>query len=276
MYKTESGVTRVFLLCFSFLLLGFCPFISAQQAAPEFDPAKSRGTVVNTVTCLNHPDQSYAVYLPSQYSPERRWPIIYAFDPFARGKVPVELYKDAAEKYGYIVVGSNNAKNGPSAPEMEAAQAVWQDTHRRFGINKDRVYVTGLSGGARFATSFALYCYTCKIAGVIAHGASYPVKENIRPTNEHFAYYVAVGDADFNLPEILTLRKKKQEQHADFKVKIYPGPHQWAPKDVAEDAVAWLELKAMQSGTEKPNPEFIRQQLEKTRAEAADAEQHGR
>jgi poly(3-hydroxybutyrate) depolymerase len=148
----------------------------------------------------------------------------------------VDLYKEAAEKYGYIVAGSNNAKNGPGAPEMAAAQAVWQDTHERFSIDKNRVYTTGLSGGARFATSFALYCYTCSIAGVIAHGAGYPVKEAM-PANDHFAYYVAIGDADFNYPEIMRLREAKEKRDAPSKVKIYPGPHQWAPKDVVENTL---------------------------------------
>jgi dienelactone hydrolase len=249
---------------------------AAQQPGSDSEPALARGAVVNSVPCVDHPGQSYALYLPSQYSPDRRWPIIYAFDPAARGSVPVELYKDAAEKYGYIVVGSNNAKNGPSAPEMEAAQAIWQDTHRRFAINKDRVYVTGLSGGARFATSFALYCYTCGIAGVIAHGAGYPGSETVHPANDHFLYYAVVGDEDFNLPELLALRKKKEEQHAAFKLNIYSGPHQWAPKDVVQDAIQWLELKTMQAGTEKPDPAFIRAMLEKTRAQAAEAAQQGR
>lgn len=254
----------------------FTAMIAASHGQPldDFDPGKARGSVVNSVNCLADSRQSYALYLPSQYSPDRRWPIIYAFDPFARGKVPVELYKEAAEKYGYIVVGSNNAKNGPGALEMEAAQAVWQDTHRRFLIDKDRVYTTGLSGGARFATSFALYCYTCAIAGVIAQGAGYPVKESL-PANDHFLYYVAVGDADFNLPEILKLRKKKEENRSPFKVKIYPGPHQWAPREVVEDAIQWLELKAMQAGNNRPDPAFIHLMFERTRAEASQAEQRG-
>lgn len=247
---------------------------SAAQNTGELDPSKSRGTVVPTVPCLHDPSQSYALYLPSNYSPDRRWPIIYAFDPFARGSVPVELYRQAAEKYGYIVAGSNNAKNGPGSLEMAAAQAVWEDTHRRFAIDKDRVYTTGLSGGARFATSFALYCYTCSVAGVIAHGATYPVKE-AAPANDHFLYYVAIGDKDFNFPEVAELRAKKEEKRAGFKVKVYPGPHQWAPADVVEDAVEWLELKAMQAGKEKPNPAFIQQQLEKAQGEATQAEQAG-
>jgi dienelactone hydrolase len=247
---------------------------SAQTPSDGFDPIKARGTVVKSVACLHDPTQNYALYLPSQYSPDRRWPIIYAFDPFARGAVPVELYKDAAEKYGYIVAGSNNAKNGPGAPEMAAAQAVWQDTHERFSLDKNRVYTTGLSGGARFATSFALYCYTCSIAGVIAHGAGYPVKEAM-PANDHFVYYVAIGDADFNYPEIMRLRDAKEKRGAPFKVKIYPGPHQWAPKDVVEDAFGWIELKAMQAGTEKPNPAFIQRLFEQTKAEAAQTGQRG-
>lgn len=245
------------------------------EAGSGFDARKARGTVIEKLACLDDPTQSYALYLPSQYSAERRWPIIYAFDPAARGKVPVELYKDAAEKYGYIVVGSNNSRNGPVAPEAAAAQALWEDTHRRFAIDKDRVYTTGLSGGARFATSFALYCYTCSVAGVIAHGAGYPVQATAPPANDHFLYYAAVGDADFNLPELLTLRKRKDEQRASFKVTIYPGTHQWAPPEVVEDAIGWLELKAMQSGTKKPDPAFIHRLLEQTRAEAEQAERRG-
>lgn len=244
----------------------------AQTADVEL--AKDRGTVIPKVTCLADSTQSYALYLPSNYSPDRRWPIIYAFDPFARGKVPVDLYKDAAEKFGYIVVGSNNAKNGPGAEEMAAAEADWADTHRRLMIDKDRVYTTGLSGGARFATSFALYCYTCSVAGVIAHGATYPVKEGM-PANDHFLYYVAIGDQDFNFPEVAALREKKEAKRAEFKVKVYPGPHQWAPPDVVEDAIEWLELKAMQAGKEKPDSAFVQQQLAKTQAEASQAEQKG-
>ncbi len=251
---------------------------SAQQTAPaaDFDAQTARGKVVDHVVCGDDPTQSYALYLPSQYSPNRSWPIIYAFDPFARGVTAVEVYKHAAEKYGYIVAGSNNSKNGPAAQEMAAAQAMWLDTHRRFAIDKDRVYTTGLSGGARAATSFALYCYTCAVAGVIAHGAGYPTLQGPKPpANDHFVYYVAIGDADFNYPEIVALRKKKDEAGAAFKVKVYPGPHQWAPPEIDADAIEWLELKAMQAGTEKVDKAFVGKVFERTQAEAAEAEQHG-
>ena len=271
MSRQEKNFIRP-LLTVALLVATIAP-VRAQTSSP-LDPMRMRGTVIDHIACQSDASQSYALYLPSAYSPERRWPVIYAFDPFARGKVPVELYKGAAEKYGYIVVGSNNAKNGPSNLEMEAAQAVWLDTHRLFAIDKDRVYTTGLSGAGRFATAFALYCYTCSIAGVISHGAGLPIRQQL-PANDHFLYYVAVGDADFNYPEILELRRKKDEQGSAFKVKIYPGPHQWAPADVVEDAVEWLELKTMQAGKEEPDPAFVDRMFDKVQGEATKAKQSG-
>ncbi|HJX83154.1 MAG TPA: tetratricopeptide repeat protein [Candidatus Angelobacter sp.] len=251
-------------------------FAWCQSSGPvPFDPQIARGKVVDQLATIDDPQQSYALYLPSKYSPDHRWPVLYVFDPFARGKTAVEVYQSAAEKYGYIVVGSNNSKNGPVAEQLEAARILWNDTHRRFAIDKDRVYTSGLSGGARVATAFAMYCSTCAVAGVIAHGAGYPVMQDKKPANDRFLFYVAIGDEDFNFPEIVALRRKKESTGAPCKVKVYPGPHQWAPPEIADDALAWLEVKAMQSGTEKTDPAFVQKQFEATKAEAAQAAQRG-
>jgi hypothetical protein len=184
----------------------------------------------------------------------------------------VELYKEAAEKYGYIIAGSNNSRNGSGALELAAAQAIWNDTHQRLALDNGRVYSMGLSGGARFATFFALDCTTCSITGVIAQGAGYPAVK-ARPADDRFLYYAVIGEEDFNYPEIMELRDKKETEGAQFKVKVYSGSHQWAPPPVVEDAMEWLEAKAMQAGKEKPNPEFIQQQISKLQAEASQAGQ---
>ena len=242
----------------------------------EFKWEKAKGTIVDPLECIDAPQQSYALYLPSSYSPDRRWPVIYAFDPNGQGERAVEAYKGAAETYGYIVAASNNSRNGPMQTGLAAAEAVWSDTHRRFSIDANRVYTTGLSGGAKAATYFALYCYTCHVAGVIAQGAGYPeVNSSIAPANDHFAYYAVIGDDDFNFPDVMALRRKKDEQGAQFKVEVYPGSHQWAPPAVVEDALAWMELKAMQSGVEKVDAEFVKKMFEQTQADEAKVEKVG-
>jgi len=231
------------------------------------------GQIVESVQCIADPQQGYALYLPSGYAPAKAWPIIYAFDPLAYGKTPVRLYKDAAEKYGYIIAASNNSRNFQADEASRAAQAVWEDTHTRFTLDPKRIYMMGFSGGARVATSLAIHCEPCAIAGVISHGAGYPITS---PPSEkdRFAYFAFVGDQDFNWPEIMELRQKKEELSAAYKLKVFPGEHQWAPPAIFEEALEWLQLKAMQAGSLPPNQAFIDQLFAKTLKEAEDATAH--
>jgi len=77
--------------------------------------------------------------VPSNFTPERRWPVILLFDARARGRSGVERYQPAAEKYGYIVAGSNNSRNGPCEPTLEAAKAMSaavRELDERLGLAK--------------------------------------------------------------------------------------------------------------------------------------------
>src|ERR1700677_4798704 len=145
----------------------------AGQSAPPSRAAQDlqTGLVIPKVSCATQPGQSYALYIPSHYTGEKQWPIVYAFDPGARGRMPVELMKDAAERYGYIVAGSNNSQNGPWKASAEAAQAMVQDTRARLSIDGNRIYFVGLSGGARFASLLAQACKCA--AGVLMNSADF-------------------------------------------------------------------------------------------------------
>src|SRR6266496_1939550 len=150
-----------------------------------------KGQIVEKLECLNDSSQSYALYLPSNYTPARKWPILYALDPGARGKTPVEHFKAAAEKYGWILAGSNNSRNGPWRRSADAWSAMTKDTHQRFSIDDDRVYATGFSGGARMALQIAQLCQDC-LAGVIASGAGFPA--GLAPsTSMHFLFFGTTG-----------------------------------------------------------------------------------
>src|SRR5262245_13927158 len=94
-----------------------------------------RGQIVAKVTCAQAPAQSYALYLPAHYDAARRWPILYAFDPGARGQVPVERFKEAAEKFGWIIAGSNNSRNASIQSSIDAWNAITRDTADRFSID---------------------------------------------------------------------------------------------------------------------------------------------
>jgi dienelactone hydrolase len=240
------------------------------QQSPSTGPSSFfRGAIATRVTCAAKPEQSYALFLPSAYTPEKKWPIIYAFDPLGRGNVPVELLKDAAEKHGYIVAGSYNSHNGPMKPQLEAAQAMWLDTHTRLSLDDKQIYTTGFSGGSRVASSVALSC-GC-VNGVIAHGAGMPVlQKELQPVP--FVYFAAVGEADFNYAEMVELRQRLDALGVPNRLRRFDGGHQWAPAEVWMEALDWLDVLAMKQGRRSRDAAFLARQLAQDAARAKQME----
>jgi len=224
----------------------------------------ARGTVMDPVACAGDAAQTYALYLPSAYSSERQWSLLLAFHPAARGRQMVEKFQAAAERYGYIVAASNNSRNGPYAVSMAAAQAMMNDVSQRFRIDPQRVYLTGMSGGARVATGLALA--NKGIAGVIASSAGYP---DSRPRGSvPFAIFATAGTEDFNYLEMRMLDRKLTSPHF---LSVFQGGHTLPPDDVAFDALEWMELQAMQSGRRSREASIVSGILEKRRATIAAA-----
>jgi dienelactone hydrolase len=248
---------------FTVILCGVVLAAHSQTPAP--------GAVHASVAVAADPSYSYALYIPSAYSPSKRWPLLLVFDPFARGEVSVKLFHEPAEKYGFIVVGSNNSRNfqDPSA----AIRTLWADVKERYAIDPRRIYTAGLSGGARVASSVALACKGC-IAGVIANGAGLP-NGATTPGPEIADWFLVAGTTDFNYPELLHLKEALDARNAASRFVVYDGPHNWMPKDFAERAVAWLQLRAMVKGIAPVDKELVGRQFEDRLAEAASAQKAG-
>ena len=198
------------------------------------------GQIVPTVTCEADPSQSYALYLPAAYSPARLWPLILAFDPGGRGSVPVERYQRAAERYGFIVAGSNNSKNG-SQDLATIVRVLSTDVGARFRIDPKRIYTAGMSGGARVAFIVALGAPD--IAGVFASSAGYP-DSKARKTLP-FPVFATTGTEDFNHLEMRLLDRELTTPHF---LAIFDGGHTWLSSDLALEAVEWMVVQEMKSG----------------------------
>jgi hypothetical protein len=215
------------------------------------------GQILDPIKCAADPSQTYALYLPSNYSADRPWKLILAFDPRGQGRQGVEHLQAAAEKYGYIVAGSNNSRNGPPQISLTAAQAMWADVEKRFSINPKRIYTAGLSGGARIAMKVAFD--SDRIAGVIASSAGFPPGH--RRSDLRFVVFGTAGTEDFNY---LEMRQLDQELSGPHRVVIFDGGHAWLPSALAIQAVEWLELQAAHPGAiEKPKPAPDRHELER-------------
>ncbi|HEV7473390.1 MAG TPA: hypothetical protein VGN90_05020 [Pyrinomonadaceae bacterium] len=248
------------------LLLALAFAYTPLAAQPSEQSRQAEG--IETVTCKADPEQSYALFLPPGYTPEKKWPILYAFDPLARGAVPVKLFQAAATRFGFIVVGSNNSRNGIDVNAI--IKMLWADTHERFSIDEQRVYTTGFSGGARIASAVAL-SYRGAVAGVIAASGGLSPGARLSSSNP-FVFFGTAGTDDFNFPEMQQLKRKLDETGTINRLAIFAGDHSWPPAELCSEAVGWLEIQAMNSGIRARDEKLIDERLSLRTKSARDYE----
>lgn len=225
-----------------------------------------KGIIVDTIKCKSNPKFSYALYLPTNYSDDVKWPVIFVFDPVARGKVGVSGFVQAAEKLGFIIACSNNSSNQLPGNELsKAIDYLFQDVEDRFSIDMHGIYTSGFSGGSRVASMVALQ--NKNISGVIGCGAGFPGENGFRNITS-FCYIGLVGNRDMNYIEMCDLAKKMGGLGMKIELRIFDGGHSWPSSDLLQEAVEWMELQAMNKGTEIRNPVFINSQFEKYRSKA--------
>lgn len=222
------------------------------RAAPEIP----KGEVLPTVGCASDPSQTYALYLATTFDPAKKFPVLFCFDPGARGRNPVERFKEAAEKFGWIVAGSNNSRNGPWEANVVAIKAMVGDVTRHLPIDGKRIYVAGLSGGARVACQVAMGGMA---RGVIACSAAFSGSET--PGKVPFAFFGTAGVTDFNYRELRRVDRELAERKAVHRVVIFDGGHEWLPPALAVEAIGWLELHAMRTGARAKEPTWLAEQF---------------
>jgi dienelactone hydrolase len=228
-------VTKILLL----ILVLAGSSLLASQPVDTFETGK----IIEKVVCSHDATESYSLYLPKAYNRNQKWPVLFAFEPAARAQLPQKLFKLAAESYGYIIICSTNAKNGPREPIVKAMMSVWQDANARFAIDKNRIYATGFSGGARMASIFHLVIRN-PVRGIIAVGAG--ISTAIKADKIQFAhYYGIVGYSDFNYQEMVRLEKTLKNQRTPHRFVYYEAKHRWPPEEICTRAVEWMDLMAM-------------------------------
>jgi hypothetical protein len=205
----------------------------------------SPGRIYNSVKCIEDTAFSYALYLPENYSQNRVYPVMFFFDAHKRGKLPVEKYSALADKYGYVLAGSNNSTNGQSQNEMDmAVNIIMYDVKHRFKTDNSRIYTSGFSGGARVASSVALF--NGGVAGVIGCAAGFPRIESQPKSN--FAFLGIVGDEDFNYLEMKDIDNLLDTWETYNYLLIYNGKHDWPSARVMNQGFMFMEFDAMRHG----------------------------
>lgn len=224
------------------------------SAGTGYDTVLPTGVVKDTVVCRNNAGHAYALYLPSNYTSSKPWPCIILFDAHARGALPVRMYKDFAERYGCILIGSNISKNGTANDVLDNIISIlWNDIHNRFNIDTARTYTSGFSGGSKVAALAAINHRG--VAGVIGCAGGLP---NLGQGFRHeFEYFGIAGDYDFNEMEMLQLDTYLTQFKHPHQLLTWKGIHTWPPATEYKAAILWTMVNSMKKHKLQTNDTVI-------------------
>ena len=234
-FNSNSGIGRnntlilIFLIAFGFSISG------------QVDTFR-KGEVIDSIR-VGTTSETYALYLPNSFDHNTLSAIVFIFDPGGRGKTGILPFESSAEKYNYILICSNNSKNGPFSTNFKIIDRLFESVFSTFNIDENRIYTAGFSGGSRLASAIAVL--TGQIQGVIACGAGFSSESSHVPmSKEPFSYVGLVGERDMNYYEMFEVHDWLNRFQIDHEIFTFDGDHRWPTGKEIEKAFDWLELQA--------------------------------
>src|SRR5579863_9169329 len=202
-----------------------------------------RAQLTDSIRCSADPTQTYAQYIPAKVL-NQALPLVYCFDPHGSGILPVRKYKALADAYGFILIGSNNSRNGN---DWATTETIWQnldaDTRNRLKADSRSVYTVGFSGGAKVASYIAIQ--HPGITGVIAGGAGLP--DGVAASDFSFSFTAIAGQGDMNLTELVAINDALDKTRTRHRIILFDGKHEWAPVNTMALSFAGLQFDAMRA-----------------------------
>jgi hypothetical protein len=202
-------------------------------------------TVAPAAPVKKAPARAFEYFVPTATTPSAGWPVIFAFDPHARGSLVINKYKKLAEEFGFVLVASNRSRNGQTLSEgLDIYQQMLREVQPLARIDMQHIVAMGFSGGARVAVSIGLEQQD--VVAVVGAGAGFP--ELQQKPDAAFYYVGMAGYEDFNLNELINNDRFLTRNGFRNQLIIFEGDHNWPPIDVMREAFYAISLMEIREG----------------------------
>lgn len=238
---------KLLLVIIAFLTLG-------NLHAQEFRIIK--GGVTDSLPIPGMSNKTYAFYAPTNYTTDRKWPVVFVFDPKGRGSTTANLFRKAAEEQQYLVASANiDLKAEPIDSIVKTATAMMNSIFSAFPIDPVQVYTAGMGEGAQVASALPLFYK--QMAGVMAIGNSFVNREYVDKSNPYMFIAIA-GDKDYMVYEMEEYLRFFDD--LDFRTDVYyfdGKEDQWPETAVISNAMTGFTLEAIKKGNRVADKDFI-------------------
>ena len=231
-------------------------YFAKEEALDDPPPLELVKGETYQITCMFDERYHYSCYVPKNYDPATPTPLLINDNP-NRNALP--LSPKMADEFGWIMVGLTESSNR-ALPKIcnENCAAVIMDLRRRFNIHLERIYFSGMSGGARRATQRGIY-HAPNCAGLICIGAGFSFfydgaragQPLLSPVEQPI--FFIVGQNDMNYREVVkeTYPNEIWRKRA-VNLVVHPGGHTWGRSEDHEAAIRWLDEQWKKSHSARP------------------------
>jgi dienelactone hydrolase len=201
----------------------------AQLARPR--PSRAVGTHFRGMSSESLRGWPYAAYIPDDYRGDEPFPlIIYLAGNSGPGIEGVQLASNAFERTGYIVIYPNSSGGWWRSATETMVDTLLKEVMRKYTIDPDRVYISGLSNGGTGTFDYASLWPQRFSAAVVAMGAGLfgltepggdrPFASNVA----HLPMLFLHGKLDQVIPFSATTKTvdSLRAQHADVAMTLFP------------------------------------------------------
>ena len=200
-----------------------------------------KGVIIDTIEVNNSNGESFALYLPEEFNSDVPSPIVFIFDPAARGRYGLIPFIEAADKYQMILVCSNSSRNMAYETNFSIADRWFKDIFSRFTIDPTKMYLAGFSGGARLASTIAVLSGQFK--AVVGCGAAFSGNSGHWPVSgDQFYFAGLVGNQDMNYQEMIKAADWLDRIGMSNQIFIFEDDHRWPDAKYISKAFDWFYL----------------------------------
>lgn len=205
-----------------------------------------KGVVIDSLPVRDTVVENFAMYLPTSFENNGKWPVLFVFDMKGRAKQALAMFKKAAEEQNYILAASNNVSDTlPISDNVLIANRMFNTVYDLLPIHKDRVYTAGIESGAKMASLIPVFVKS--VEGVVAIGAPFPNTE-LLSEKDKFHFIGIVGREDFNYSEMVNVQKVFNRLKYPNSLLIHDGGDGWPPKRFIDKAFYQLTFASMARG----------------------------
>ncbi|MCK0160332.1 alpha/beta hydrolase [Allomuricauda sp. F6463D] len=198
--------------------------------------------MVEDLSVNDSTENTYSIYVPKQFSMDKKWPLLMVFDAEGKEKSALSMFVMAAENEGYVLVAPKLVDSVSLTKNMVMTSNTIQKITSMLPIHGDRIYVAGEDSGGQFASLVPVLVKG--VNGVMSIGASLANSELLN-MKRSFHFVGIVNKENYNYPFMLADAKLLDKYKFPNQVLIYDGNGEWPGVSYIQKGMQIFTLDAM-------------------------------